>query len=190
MGIKSIASKISLARASSNTILRPLSLPLDIQDKSLLVLLPSIQRDLMIVKQVLPEIQAYFGDRNVFLLASPDTNVLSIFPSKGFNILSPGKSDTNWCDLPSSSFIEKLRSYNFDYIFDTNLEENRYAAKILLGFPQAIRFGANGRLGLPYLNLEVKTKYLRDRRLIYHSILEVVANLTKTPKPISKVSKE
>ncbi len=190
MGIKSLAAKLMLARASAKVTARPLSVPLDLEDKSLLVLLPAVQRDLTVVKQVLPEVTDYFGNKNVYLLACPDSHVESIFPSKGFRIMSPKKSDANWCELPTRVFLEKLGQQKFDYIFDTNLEENPFAARILLHFPEAIRFGSTGHLGLPYINLEIKTKYLRDRRLIYRSILEVVGNLAKSPRPQNKVSEE
>lgn len=190
MGIKSLTAKLMLSRASAKATPSPLSIPLDLENKSLLVLLPSVQRDLTIVKQILPDVTDYFGNRNVFLLAGPDSNVDSIFPSKGFRIISPKKSDTNWCELPTKAFLEKLGQQQFDYIFDTNLEENQFAARILLHFPKAIRFGSNGHLGLPYINLAVKTKYLRDRRLIYRSILEVVGNLASSARPHNKVSEE
>ncbi|MCP4568066.1 MAG: hypothetical protein GY841_10850 [FCB group bacterium] len=180
MGIKSLAARIYLNRLSARLDSTPLSLPLHLKGKSLLVLLPASQRDLTVVKQVLPEITQLFGDDSVFLLACPQTNVRSIFPSKGFHIITPGKSAMNWCQLPARTFLEKLEKRNFDYVFDTNLDENRFAARILLSFPEAVRFGCQGKLGLPYLNLEVKTKFLRDRRLIYRSILEVVANISRS----------
>jgi hypothetical protein len=179
MGIKSLSSRLSLVRAASKIKSSSLSLPLQLKDKSLLVLLPAVQRELTVVKQVLPEITTVFGDRNVYLLAFPDTHVESIFPTKGFRIISPGKSALNWSGLPTRAFLEKLGQNKFDYIFDTNLTENRFAARILLSFPGAVRFGHKGNLGHPYLNLEIKTKFLRDRRLIYRSILEVVANLSR-----------
>jgi hypothetical protein len=179
MGIKSVVSKIGLARAASKTKSSALSLPLELKGKSLLVLLPPGQRELTVVKQILPDISAIFGSRDVYLLAYPNTNVESIFPTKGFRIISPGKSSLNWSGLPTHAFLEKLAQNRFDYIFDTNLGENRFAARILLNFPQAVRFGHKGRLGVPYLNLEIKTTFLRDRRLIYRSVLEVVANLAR-----------
>ena len=190
MGIKSLAARFILSRAASRVAPQPLSLPLVLKGKSLLVLLPAVQRDLTVVKQILPEVTNYFGDQQVFLMACPDSHVESIFPSKGFRIISPQKTDTNWCELPSKIFMDRLRQQKFDYIFDTNLEENRFAARILLNFPEAIRFGSTGHLGLPYINLEIKTKYLRDRRLIYRSILEVMGNLSRSPMPQQPVSEE
>ncbi len=179
MGIKSLAARFCLSRASSKLNLNPLSLPLSLKGKSLLVLLPAVQADLTVVKQFLPKITELFGENNVYLLAHPSIDVRSIFPSKGIRIISPSRSSVNWCLLPSQSFLEKLKKWDFDYIFDTNLEENSFAAMILLNFPRAVRFGSNGRMGLPYLNLEVKTKYLRDSRLIYRSILEVLTNISQ-----------
>jgi hypothetical protein len=179
MGIKSLAARFCLSRASSKLNLDPLSLPLSLKGKSLLVLLPAIQADLTVVKQILPKVTELFGENNVYLLAHPNTDVQSIFPSKGIRIITPSRSSVNWCRLPCQSFLEKLKKWDFDYVFDTNLDENSFAARILLNFPGAVRFGINGRLGLPYLNLEVKTKYLRDRRLIYRSILEVLTNISQ-----------
>lgn len=183
MGIKSMAARFSLMRASSRTDSAPVILPLNLQDKSLLVLLPATQSDLTLIKQVLPDVTRLFGQESVHLLAAPDTNVRTIFPSKGFRIISPSRSAVNWCKLPTSSFLCKLDEHKFDYIFDTNLENNTFAARVLLNFPNAVRFGCNGRLGTPYLNLEIKTKFLRDRRLIYRSMLEVISNISKTTAP-------
>lgn len=177
MGIKTLMAKAALVRAASKTRSAPLSLPLEFDGKSLLVLLPSEQRELTVVKQILPEITKIFGDRNVYMLAFPGTHIESIFPSKGFRYISPGRSGMNWAGLPTGSLLDKLRSNKFDYVFDTNLTQNIFAARILLEFPGAVRFGNSGGLGLPYLNLEIKTKFLRDRSQIYRSILNVIGHL-------------
>jgi hypothetical protein len=177
MKIKSIISKAMLARTASRTKSAPLSLPLEFSGKSLLVLLPDEQRELTVVKQILPDITAIFGTENVYLLSSLGMQIESIFPSKGFRYISTGRSAIKWTGLPSRPFLDKLRKYRFDYIFDTNLSENVFASRILLEFPRAVRFGNGGYLGTPYLNLEIKTKFLRDRRQIYRSILEVLARL-------------
>jgi hypothetical protein len=190
MGFRSLSAKMSLIRVASKTNSSPLSLPLELKGKSLLVLLPAVLRDLAIIKQVLPSITSIFGSDRVFLCAAPNSDVKSIFPSKGFRIISPTSSSMNWCHLPSSTFLEKLKKHKFDYVFDTNLEENQFAARILLEFPLAVRFGCLGHLGLPYINLEVKTKYLRDRRLIYKAILEVISNLAQNAGSKDTVTEE
>ena len=38
----------------------------------------------------------------------------------------------------------------------------------------AVRIGRGNHLGQPYYNLEIKTKYLRDERNIYRSLLETI----------------
>jgi hypothetical protein len=158
MKIKSIISKAMLARTASRTKSAPLSLPLEFSGKSLLVLLPDEQRELTVVKQILPDITAIFGTENVYLLSSLGMQIESIFPSKGFRYISTGRSAIKWTGLPSRPFLDKLRKYRLE-------------------FPRAVRFGNGGYLGTPYLNLEIKTKFLRDRRQIYRSILEVLARL-------------
>lgn len=177
MGIKTLMARTALVRAASKTKSAPLSLPLEFLGKSLLVLLPAEQRELTVVKQILPDITKIFGDRDVYMLAYPGTHIESIFPSKGFRYISPGKSGMSWTGLPTGAFLGKLKSHKFDYIFDTNLTRNIFTARILLEFPHAVRFGNSGGLGLPYLNLEIKTKFLRDRSQIYRSILDVIAHL-------------
>ncbi len=44
-------------------------------------------------------------------------------------------------------------------------------------FPRAVRIGRGNHLGIPYYNLEIKTKYLRDERNIYRSLLETLSAL-------------
>jgi hypothetical protein len=190
MGIRSLAARISLRAACAKSKSQPVSFPLELKGKSLLVLLPAEQRHLTVVKQILPTITDLFGDINVMLLAYPGTEVQSIFPTKGFQIMTPTKTEISWHGLPTHSFIEKIRKYKFAYVFEANLEENRFARRILLEFPQAVRFGNSGRLGLPYLNLEIKTRYLRDRHLIYASILEVLAGLAQTTQPSDSMTEE
>jgi len=190
MGFKSLVSKVGLSRAASKTQAGALSLPLELKGKSLLVLLPAEQRELTVVKQVLPEITAVFGDRDVHLLSYPGVEIASIFPTKGFRIISPGKTALNWSGLPSKAFLDKISQNRFDFIFDTNLSQNIFAARILLAFPEAVRFGYKGPLGPPYLNLEIKTKFLRDRCQIYRSILEVVGNLAKAARPSDNMIEE
>ncbi len=183
MGFKALIARLSLLRASARVKPEPLSLPLTLMGKKILVLLPPEQKDLTVIKQILPDLIRLFGDNSVHLLAYPDTQVRSIFPSKGLHIISPSKSVMNWYHLPTREYMEKLSSEKFNYVFDTNLEQNRFAARLLLLFPAAVRFGSSG-LGQPYINLEIKTKYLRDRRLIYRSILEVLENISRTDESV------
>ncbi len=180
MGIKTLAAKFALSRAAAKVSSSPLSLPLQLRGKSLLVLLPDNMRDLAVVKQILPGIIRLFGEEAVHLLASPESDIQSIFPSKGIRIISPEPGALGWSGLPAHSFLERLRAQKFEFVFDTNLEKNDFAARVLLLYPGAVRFGAAGRLGLPYLNLEIKTRYGRDRGLIYECILEVIEHLSQT----------
>lgn len=180
MGIKSIAAKLILKRASLKKLDSfDLSVPLSLSGKTILVLLPDNHADLTIFKQALPNITTLFGENNVYLLASPNIEVQTILPTKGLRIITPSRSSINWLQLPTQRFLEKLKKWDFDFIFDANLEENRFAARILLNFPKAIRFGSNRLMGHPFLNLEIKTKYLRDRRLIYRSLLEVLRDISR-----------
>lgn len=190
MSFRSFAARLSMRRAISRMKSEPVSVPLVFKGRPLLVLLPKEQRHLTIVKQVLPEVIEIFGDTNITLLAFPGGDVQSIFPTKGIRIISPSPSVLNWQKLPSRSFLETLRKDKFEYIFDTNLDENRFAARILLEFPKAVRFGCSDLLGAPFLNLEIKTKYARDRRLIYSSILEVIAALGKSGQKGRTISEE
>jgi hypothetical protein len=180
MGIKTLAAKFALSRAAAKVSSATLSLPLQLRGKSLLVLLPDNMRDQVVVKQILPGIIRLFGEESVHLLAPPESEIQSIFPSKGIRIITPELGSVRWNQLPTHSLLERLRTWKFDYVFDANLEKNDFAARILLLYPNAIRFGAAGRLGLPYLNLEIKTRYGRDRGLIYECILEVIEHLTPT----------
>ena len=179
MGIKSVAAKLILKRVSTKTESTGVSVPLSLKGKTILVLLPDNHADLTVFKQTLPNITRLFGDNNVYLLACPDIEVQSILPSKGLRIITPSRSSVNWFRLPTQNFLDKLRKWDFDFVFDANLDENKFAARVLLNFPRAVRFGCNGLLGHPYLNLEIKTKYLRDRRLIYRSMLEVLRDISQ-----------
>ena len=178
MGIRSLVASFSLARVCRLLNTEPLTLPLALKDKNLLVLLPANLADLTVFKQILPQVISLFGENNVYLLAGPEMEVQSIFSSKGLHIIAPSKTSVNWCRLPTQAFLEKLKKLSFDYVFDGNFESNHFAARILLNFPRAVRFGCNPRLGHPYLNLEIKTRYLRDRRLIYRSIMEVLGDIS------------
>jgi hypothetical protein len=183
MGFKTFVARMSLARASHRMKQSPLRVPLEVEGKTILVLLPERQKELTEVKQILPEISELFGNTDVYLMSCPTVEIQSIFPRKGFRIISPTRSAMTWYLLPENRFLEKLREHKFDFILDTNLEENLFAAKVLLSFPDAIRIGCQGHLGPPFINLEVKTKYLRDRRMIYRAMLEVVGRLTQINNP-------
>ncbi len=190
MSFATFVARLSMQRAISRMKSEPVSVPLTLKGRPLLVLLPRDQRNLTVVKQVLAEIIEIFGDTTITLLAFPGGDVQSIFPTKGIRIISPPPSALNWQKLPSRSFLEMMRKEKFEFIFDTNLDENRFAARILLEFPKAVRFGCSDLLGAPFLNLEIKTKYSRDRRLIYSSILEVIAGLGKSGKSGRTMSEE
>jgi hypothetical protein len=180
MGIKALSARLTLKRTAAKVASAPLSLPLQLKGKSLLVLLPDTLHDLAVVKQTLPGIIRLFGEESVHLLASPESNIQSIFPSKGIRIITPELGAVGWNRLPSHAFLQRMRGYSFDFIFDANIGKNDFAARILLLYPDAVRFGAAGRLGLPYLNLEIKTRYGRDLGLMYECILEVIEHLSRT----------
>lgn len=185
MGIRALSAKLALRRAAAKVSCAPLSLPLQLKGKSLLVLLPNTLHDLAVVKKTLPGIIRLFGEESVHLLAPPEGDIRSIFPSKGVRLITPELGAVGWNRLPSHAFLHRMQGYSFDYIFDANIAKNDFAARILLLYPAAVRFGAAGRLSLPFLNLEIKTRYGRDLGLMYECILEVIEHLSQTSTTLS-----
>ena len=142
--------------------------------KQVLVCLPGGLRELTIVKQFLPTIQELFKPATISLLTSPDIRVADILPRKGFNIITSTTDHAGWTGLPKKSFIESLQKIKFDTVLDLNLDQSVFTSAILLAFPSALRIGRGNHRGIPYYNLEIKTKYLRDERNIYRSMLDML----------------
>ena len=84
---------------------------------------------------------------------------------------------TGMVGLDKKSYLEHLQSYKFDAVLDLNLESSLFTSAVLLSFPDAIRIGRGNHLGDPFYNLEIKTRYLRDERNIYRSLLETLATI-------------
>jgi len=63
-----------------------------------------------------------------------------------------------------------------------NLGVNYFARSTLLAYPDKIRIGRAHNIGRPYYNLEIKTRYLRDERNIYKSMIETIDRLIN-PEP-------
>ncbi|UCE24879.1 MAG: hypothetical protein JSU74_02175 [Candidatus Zixiibacteriota bacterium] len=142
--------------------------------KHVLVCLPGGLRELTLVKQFLPTITELFKPADIALLCVPGIKVNDIFPRKGFQILSPSSDQLTWVGLPKRSYIDTLRELNIDLVLDLNLEQSNFTSSILLNFPGAVRIGRGNHLGRPFYNLEIKTKYLRDERNIYRSLLDTI----------------
>ncbi|RME24770.1 MAG: hypothetical protein D6800_08340 [Candidatus Zixiibacteriota bacterium] len=142
--------------------------------KRLLVCLPSGLRELTLVKQFLPAITYLFKPADITLLTAPGVRVSDIYPRKGFQILSPSTDQLTWSGLPRKSYLKLLREYKFDAVLDLNLQATVFTTAVLLNFPEAIRIGCGNIPGRPFYNLEIKTKYLRDERNIYRSLLETL----------------
>jgi hypothetical protein len=180
-GIKQILALATVKNMRRKYVPAPISLPYDIQKiKNVLVCLPPDQRELTMIKQLLPEVSKVFANAEIYLLASPGKNVYDIFPRKGYRIMFPTSNHINWMGLPSKRYIDALKENKYDIILDLNLSTNLFAQMILLSFPSAIKIGKGNFLGSPYYNIEIKTKYIRDEKNIYKSMLETV-NALKNP---------
>jgi hypothetical protein len=161
---------------------RQLSIPDDLlRPRHLLICLPGGLRELTMVKQLLPVIAHLFKPADITLLTLPGIKVYDIYPRKGFQILTPSLDQVTWTGLPKKTYLEMLGQYKFDAILDLNLEASSFTSTILLKFPDAIRIGRGNHLGCPFYNLEIKTKYLRDERNIYRSLLATLAAVMKKP---------
>jgi hypothetical protein len=107
----------------------------------------------------------------------PGVRIADIYPRKGFNIISPSSDQVTWSGVAKTSFLETLSQYNFDMVIDLNFENSAFISSILLNFPKAVRIGKGNHRGNPFYNLEIKTRYLRDERNIYRSLLDTLALL-------------
>lgn len=175
MSIKDIVAGIQIRRSRNRMIPTAFSFPDDLRrPKHVLVCLPGNLRELTIVKQFLPMISDMFKPANITLMSMPGIKVKDIFPRKGFQILSPTTDQTTWAGLPKRSYVEALQGYKFDAVLDLSLEPTRFISGLLLNFPSALRIGKGNHLGRPFYNLEIKTKFLRDERNIYRSLLETI----------------
>ncbi len=155
-----------------------MSLPNDLNNrKNILVCLPAGQRELTMIKPLLPELTRIFSTSEIYLLASPASQVYAIFPRKGYRILTPSSDQVGWSGVAKKNYLKLLRQNNFDLILDLNLSAGYFVQSVLLSFPKAIRVGGGSRLGAPYYNLEIKSKYLRDEKNIYKSIVEMIGKI-------------
>lgn len=150
----------------------------------MLVLLPTGLRELTLVKGFLPQVNGIFKNCEVTLLAQPGLAMTDIYPRKGFAMLTPGVDQLGWSGVPKGTFMKQLQDMRFDLIFDLTMEPAPFTSAILLAFPDAIRVGRGNYLGAPYYNLEIKTKYLRDEKHIYRSMIETLdALMNKSAQP-------
>jgi len=178
MGVRAWLANAQLGRMRKKTELATFSIPSDLlKTKHILVCLPGGLRELTMVKQFLPVITTLFRQADVTLLAMPGIHVTDIYPRKGFQIITPSVDQMGWAGLPKKTFLSTLSGYNFDMVLDMNLEPSMFISCVLLNFSKAIRIGRGNHLGKPFYNLEIKTKYLRDERNIYRSMLETLGDL-------------
>lgn len=178
MGLRTWVAGLQLGQLRRKMESSPIQIPTDLlRTKHLLVCLPSGLRELTMVKQFLPTIATLFRQADVTLLALPGIQVTDIYPRKGFQIITPSVDQLGWAGLPKRGFLQMLRGYNVDLVLDLNLDNSAFTSTVLLNFPKAVRIGRGNHLGEPYYNLEIKTKYLRDERNIYRSILETLGDL-------------
>ena len=181
--IKRIAAQFKLRMMCRNHEARPISLPGDLSRvKNVLVCLPPGQRELTMIKLLLPDISRTFAEAEIYLMAAPGSSVYDIFPRKGYRIMTPSSDHVSWNGLASKRYIQLLKENKYDLIFDLNLSPNNLTQSVLLAFPGAIRIGKGNSLGAPYYNLEIKTKFIRDEKNIYKSMISTIDKL-KNPAP-------
>ncbi|MCH9032629.1 MAG: hypothetical protein IIB00_10285 [candidate division Zixibacteria bacterium] len=191
MGIRSILVNSQLGlksrRCKSSTFSFPEALYVS---RNVLILLPQGLRELTMVKPYLPEFADIFSPAEMYLLATPGSHVVNIFPRKGYRILAPGPSQTTWTGLPKASYLKTLTSNNFDLMIDLNLNENPFAARTLLEFEKALKIGVGGDLGEPFYNLEIKTGYMQDERNIYRAFVDMISELKSPHGPTGTFQRE
>jgi len=154
------------------------SFPGDLKSpKRILICLPSSLRELTLVKQFLPNVSSMYKNAQVSLLTNPEVKVHDIYPRRGFQILTPTSDQMGWSGFPRPAYLSTLQEYKFDMVLDFNLQRSIFTSAVLLSFPRAIRIGQGNHLGQPFYNLEIKTRYLRDERNIYRSILDTLAKI-------------
>lgn len=176
---KSIIARWQINKLKRNIEQHQINFPSDLlSPKNVLVCLPATLRELTLVKQFLPNISTLFKPANLALLAVPGVKVADIYPRKGYQILTPSMDQLTWAGMPKKSYLQTLKDYKFDMILDLNLGSSTFTSAVLLNFPKAIRVGRGNHRGIPFYNLEIKTKYLRDERNIYRSLLETLATIT------------
>ena len=172
MGLRDFVASVQIGMKKKKVKGRQLSFPADLQKpKHVMVCLPEGLRELTLVKQLLPTIAHLFKPADITLLALPGVKVYDMYPRKGFQILTPAMEQVSWSGLPKKSYLAMLAEHQFDTILDLNLKESFFTSTVLLYFPEAVRIGRGNHLGSPFYNLEIKTKYLRDERNIYRSLL-------------------
>ena len=182
MGLRDLVASVQIGMQKKRVEGRQLSFPADLEKpKHVLVCLPEALRELTLVKQFLPTITHLFKPADISLLALPGVKVYDIYPRKGFEILTPVIDQVSWSGLPKKSYLAMLIEHKFDTILDLNLKESFFTSTVLLYFPEAIRIGRGNHLGPPFYNLEIKTKYLRDERNIYRSLLSTLGTVMNKP---------
>lgn len=165
------------------------SFPADLMTpRHVLVCLPGQLRELTLVKSLLPALNTLFKPADITLLSVPGVKVADMFPRKGIHILTPSTDQLTWSGLPKKGYLTTLMDYKYDMILDLNLDQSFFTSAVLLNFPAAIRVGRGNHLGIPYYNLEIKTRYLRDERNIYRSLLETLGSIMKRPVDTTGVS--
>lgn len=176
--IREIAARLRLNWMLKKYHSYPINLPHDmVNAERLLVCLPEGQRELTMIRQFLPDLSQVFYGSEIFLMASPGSPVYDIFPRKGYRIVTPTSKNVCWSGLAHRSYIEELKKNKYGMILDLNLRSNYFARSILLSFPRAVRIGQGDGSGLPYYNVEIKTRFIRDEKNIYKSIIETIENL-------------
>jgi len=178
MSVKDFIARIKLERLKNKVETKAFDFPAVLhRPAQVLVCLPGNLRQLTIVKQFLPALSELFRPAEVTLLSMPGVKIADIFPRKGFRILTPTSDQITWSGLAKKSYLKLLQENKFDLLLDLNLGSSYFTSSVLLGFPKSLRIGRGNHLGRPFYNLEIKTKYLRDERNIYRSMLDTLSLL-------------
>jgi hypothetical protein len=181
VSLKSFVSRIALEHRKRRMPMATIEIPSSLgRVRRILVCLPGGLRELTLIKQFLPTIRDIFRPASVTLLSHPGATINDMYPKQGFQILSPTLDQTTWSGLPKAGYVKILKDCKFDMVLDMNLDRNPFTSAVLLSFPDAIRVGRGNHLGEPYYNLEIKTKYLRDERNIYKSLLHILGAMRES----------
>ena len=176
MSVKDIVARVKLNQRRKHMNPGEMNFPKAVKSpRRVLVCLPQELRELTLVKQFLPRITEMYRSADITLLAMPGVKIADMFPRKGFNILVPTMDQVTWSGLAKRAYIENLKSSgSYDLVLDLNLSTSWFTSSVLLSMPDAVRVGRGNHLGQPFYNLEIKTKYLRDERNIYRSLLSTL----------------
>ena len=143
----------------------------------IVLLYPSQPNEQKSADNFIKELTELFDQARFTLVGNRDAGVKRVDYLKKATKLEPSYTEMLWSGLPGRQFVDKVVKEDADVLIELAVRKDYFNAYVAACSKVPVRIGNYGSWGSPIYNLEIKSNYIQNEKLILRSIMDVLKSL-------------